>query len=209
MAILFVAMNTQAQVAVNTDGSPADASAMLDVKATDAGMLVPRMSSTAMNNIVNPATSLFVYNTTANAFYYFDGNNWVSLGSISDGDWNLDGNDMYSAVSGNVAIGYTPPGTVGPAAKLSIGGNGEIGALSVTGSGVGNIAVFRDIDGEDILGIMGSQGNQDYQTAHTALINQVFQSLSRLFPDKFQVRGNRTLIQPPRESRHTEAQCPF
>ena len=34
----------QAQVAINIDGSPADNSAMLDVKSTEKGVLIPRLT---------------------------------------------------------------------------------------------------------------------------------------------------------------------
>ncbi|RUA32002.1 MAG: hypothetical protein DSY76_00915 [Bacteroidetes bacterium] len=86
--------------------------------------------------------------------------------AAADSDWDVKTNgDMYSMASGNIAVGYTPPSIIGPAAKLSIGGNGEMGALSVKGNGIGNVAVFRDKDGEDLLGIMGSQDNKDYLIA--------------------------------------------
>ena len=94
MAVLFAAINAKAQVAVNTDGSFADASAMLDIKSTSGGLLIPRMDNTAMNNIASPATGLMVYNTTFNSFYYYDGSNWVassSGGTIYNGDGTLQG----------------------------------------------------------------------------------------------------------------------
>ena len=43
--VLFVVLNVHAQVAVNTDGTTPDPSAMLDVKSTNRGMLDPRMTS--------------------------------------------------------------------------------------------------------------------------------------------------------------------
>ena len=61
--MLLIASMGYAQVAINKDGSDADASAMLDVKASDAGFLPPRMTSTQRNAISNPADGLTIYKT--------------------------------------------------------------------------------------------------------------------------------------------------
>jgi len=61
------------------DSYTADSSAMLDVKSTDKGMLVPRMDSLSREDISNPANGLLVYDTDANAFYYFNGTDWLNL----------------------------------------------------------------------------------------------------------------------------------
>jgi len=106
--IMITSYSLNAQVAVNKDGSTADASAMLDVKATDAGMLVPRMTAAQRNAITAPATGLLVYVTNDNNFYYYDGSAWATF-SANDNDWTINGNDMYSAVTGNVGIGTTTP----------------------------------------------------------------------------------------------------
>jgi len=65
-------------VAINNDGSQAAASAMLDVKATDKGMLVPRVTATSA--VGSPAQGLLVYQTGGAAgFYYYNGTAWVYL----------------------------------------------------------------------------------------------------------------------------------
>lgn len=92
-------------VAINATGAVGAASSMLDVSATDKGVLVPRVSLVAVNNAVlpinAPATSLLVYNTNAAVvggsgagFYYWDGAQWVRLVSQSgaNGPWLLNGN---------------------------------------------------------------------------------------------------------------------
>ncbi|MCX6268723.1 MAG: DUF1566 domain-containing protein [Bacteroidetes bacterium] len=73
-----------AQVAVNTDGSQPDNSAILDVKSTTKGMLVPRMTLTERNAIGNPANGLMVYQTDQTpGFYYFNGTAWTALAGSS------------------------------------------------------------------------------------------------------------------------------
>jgi len=91
-------------VGINTDGSAPDASAILDVKSTDRGFLVPRVALTATNSaapVTSPATGLLVYNTaTAGTFpnnvtpgfYYWDGTQWRRLDPSNQGDWRLTGN---------------------------------------------------------------------------------------------------------------------
>jgi len=107
-------------VAINTDGSQADASALLDVKSTSAGVLVPRMlMSERDNNIASPATGLLIYQTdNTPGFYYYNGSAWQPVSGVGgDTDWTVSGVDIYNGNSGNVGIGTTSPG-----AQLDIGG---------------------------------------------------------------------------------------
>ena len=70
VALIFALTTAQAQngsVAVNTDGSTADNSALLDVKSTTQGVLVPRMSAQQRGLIGSPATGLLVYQTDGSA----------------------------------------------------------------------------------------------------------------------------------------------
>ncbi|MBU9936793.1 MAG: hypothetical protein KTQ13_09085, partial [Ferruginibacter sp.] len=71
--VFFTPGNSTAQsFAINTDGSTANASALLDVKSTDKGMLVPRMSKAQRNAIATPATGLLVFQNAPDSigFYY-------------------------------------------------------------------------------------------------------------------------------------------
>ena len=49
-------LNAQQGVAINTDGSSSDNSAMLDIKSTSKGILIPRLSAAQKTAIVSPAT---------------------------------------------------------------------------------------------------------------------------------------------------------
>jgi hypothetical protein len=84
----------QAQLGVNLTGSPPNASAMLDVSATDKGLLLPRVAltgATDVTTISSPARSLIVFNTAVagtppndvvKGVYYWDSSNsrWKVLG---------------------------------------------------------------------------------------------------------------------------------
>jgi len=77
-----------------------DASAMLEVKATNKGILIPRIAltqTTSASPVTSPAQSLLVYNTaTINdvtpGYYYWDGSKWVRL--LSEKAWLLSGNNI-------------------------------------------------------------------------------------------------------------------
>ncbi|MBN1340699.1 MAG: right-handed parallel beta-helix repeat-containing protein [Bacteroidales bacterium] len=79
--LMLLSFALQAQnIAITDDASyTADNSAMLDVKSTSKGLLIPRLTTSERNSISSPATGLMVYVTTDNTYYYYDGASWVSL----------------------------------------------------------------------------------------------------------------------------------
>lgn len=83
MILLWISYGSvQAQsMAINNDGSTADASALLDVKSNAKGVLIPRMTKAEKNSIGSPATGLLVYQSApdSSGFYYFDGAAWKWL----------------------------------------------------------------------------------------------------------------------------------
>ncbi|MEP6794598.1 MAG: hypothetical protein ABJB16_09755, partial [Saprospiraceae bacterium] len=78
-------------VSINTDNSSPDASAILDVKSTIRGMLVPRMTSAQRTGIPSPAIGLLVYDTDTQSFWFRNATIWVNLSSGAGG-WSLTGN---------------------------------------------------------------------------------------------------------------------
>jgi trimeric autotransporter adhesin len=95
--ILFMVMGVTAhtQVSINNDGTLPDNSAMLDVKSTIKGILLPRMTMAQRNAIVSPAAGLMIYQTdNTPGFYYNSGTSavpaWVISGTGSG--WGLTGN---------------------------------------------------------------------------------------------------------------------
>jgi Collagen triple helix repeat (20 copies) len=117
-------------VGINTDGSNPDASAILDIKSTDKGVLVSRMTQSQKNAIVSPATGLLVYQTDGTSgFYYYNGSAWVQ--------------------------GVGPQGPAG-----SVGATGPTGATGATGATgpTGSIGATGPTGPQGIQGATGSQG---------------------------------------------------
>lgn len=135
--VVFIISTTslKAQVAVTTDGSSADPSAMLDVKSTEKGFLPPRMTKPEKLAIVNPANGLVVYDTDLESLYLYNGTDWEPLATGSGSKWEQGGSNIFRN-TGNVGIG-----TNNPAALLHTSG---------IGTGQGNVlftGVFKTTPG--------------------------------------------------------------
>jgi len=77
-------------VAINEDGSLPDPNAILDVKSSTKGLLIPRVDAYGRRFIPN-TKGLLVFDTTDGAFWYNTGTTWKSL--ASDGNsWLINGN---------------------------------------------------------------------------------------------------------------------
>ena len=81
---LFTAYSIHAQVSISSDGSDPDSSAMLDVKSTNLGLLIPRMTSAQRDAITNPAEGLLIFNTTTQCFEAYSKYEvkWFAFGCI-------------------------------------------------------------------------------------------------------------------------------
>ena len=135
IAISFLENKAAAQgMAVNTSGSSANASSMLDVSSTTKGLLIPRLTTAQMNAITSPALGLMVFNTTANLFYYFDGSVWSAVGGgPAGGDLTgtypnptvANGAITNAKVSNTAAIAYSKlnlTGSISPSVDLAATG---------------------------------------------------------------------------------------
>ena len=80
---LFIVIMSYSQVGINTDGSDPDESAILDVKSTTLGLLIPRMTEAEKNAITLPATGLLVFQTNEITGFYFNKGTPVSP------DWEI------------------------------------------------------------------------------------------------------------------------
>ncbi|MEZ4930570.1 MAG: hypothetical protein R2788_00325 [Saprospiraceae bacterium] len=89
--IQFVAVETNAQgnVGINDDGSTPNAGAILDLKSTDKGLLIPRMTSAQRLAISGgtPSKGMLVYDTNTQSFWYYNNAGWNNMTTmLSDAD---------------------------------------------------------------------------------------------------------------------------
>ncbi|HEX9510696.1 MAG TPA: hypothetical protein VF939_09440 [Puia sp.] len=129
LLLLIIRHPSLAQVAVNTDASLPDASAMLDVKSTSKGMLVPRVTTAQRTAFVAPAEGLWVYDTDTKTFWYYSiGPGWQQIAN-SIGSLTLPFSG--SANSASTLFSITNLGTGGAISGSSTGGTAVYGATGV------------------------------------------------------------------------------
>ncbi len=88
VSIFFFSLSGYSQtstgVAINTSGAEPDNSAMLDVSATNKGVLIPRMTTAQRIAVASPAKGLLVYqNDGIEGFYYYDSAAWINLSMVN------------------------------------------------------------------------------------------------------------------------------
>lgn len=130
LAIAFACTDAGAQsVAFNTDGSNADTSAIMDVKSTTKGVLIPRMTFAQRNAIISPAKGLLIFQTDGipGVYMFITNAGWIpvsdNLGThIATKDINLNDFSIFNKNQN---------------AKLSLGNSGDL-SLKTTANFVGN-----------------------------------------------------------------------
>ena len=66
----------------------ANASAILEIKASNKGLLIPRTSTATRAAIVNPAKGLIIYDTTTSSFWFNNGVSWKEI-SVGSNGWKI------------------------------------------------------------------------------------------------------------------------
>ncbi len=98
--ILIASYSLNSQVAITTDGSSPDPSAMLDIKSTTKGLLPPRMTESQMDAIVSPVEGLMIFCTDCvpKKILVFNGSYWLT----SDGVPELSLDEVFNPVTGKI-----------------------------------------------------------------------------------------------------------
>ena len=156
--IFFSAFYANAQnVAINNDGTSAASSAMLDVKSTTKGFMMPRLTSAQRGAIASPALGLLVFDTDTKTIWTYDGNSWKNL-YTSGGGLTLP--FSQSVNTANAALQVTNQGT-GAAIEGSSTAQFGIGMTAKT-TGEGGWGLFAFSNGA------GAQSIRSYADNGTA-----------------------------------------
>ena len=92
---------------ITTDDSKVDNSAMLEVKSSNKGILIPRMTQSKRLEINNPADGLLVYQNDGEVgFYYFTNNSWNKISSSQSNTETTSGKVVTT--NSNEVSGNTP-----------------------------------------------------------------------------------------------------
>ena len=124
--------NSQNNVGIGTV-SP-DPSSLLDLSASDKGILVPRLNTLQRLSIANPAIGLLVYDLQNECFWYYKNatDGWISL--CTGGSLGPTGVTGPTGNNGNPG----PTGPTGASGSIGVtgpsGSNGTLGATGVTGA---------------------------------------------------------------------------
>lgn len=81
IVFILVTVNVKSQgILFNAEGGKPDSSAIMELRSSSQGFLVPRMDEVQRLAISSPAQGLLVFQTSGlNGFYYFNGANWDTL----------------------------------------------------------------------------------------------------------------------------------
>jgi len=127
------------QVSINNDGSSPDNKAMLDVKSTSKGFLIPRMTQSEISSILNPTDGLTVLCTTNNKIYVFNitENIWKAMqyGSGTISPVPTDGLILYFPFNGNAND------------ESGNGNNGTVYGATLTADRFGSASSAYDFNG--------------------------------------------------------------
>ncbi|MEP2024237.1 MAG: tail fiber protein [Reichenbachiella sp.] len=77
--VAFYSLHAQQGVGIGTDD--VDESAILEIESSTKGLLIPRLTTTAMYTISSPSEGLLIYNMTAKAMFIYSNGTWSQLGT--------------------------------------------------------------------------------------------------------------------------------
>lgn len=82
--LIILSIDLSGQVIISEDGSLPDQSAILEIKSTSKGLLLPRLTTEEMREIWKPKAGLVVFNQDSLDFFGFNGNVWIAFWDKSD-----------------------------------------------------------------------------------------------------------------------------
>lgn len=170
---LFFSLTAFAQVGIGV--SSPDASAMLEVKSTNLGVLVPRMSEAQKDAISSPATGLLIFqNNNTIGFYYYNGSSWIQLSDLNSST------DATSSAKGVIQLSGVLSGTAsspdlasGSVTNDHLAGSIDLSSkvtstLSVANGGTGTVSLTGIIKGNGTSAFSAATLGSDYSLVREA-----------------------------------------
>ena len=174
LIIVILGINSLfAQMGVNNDGTPPDASAQLDVKSSTKGLLLPRLVNSS--SVISPVAGLMIYNQSTSTPYFYNGNNWAdftftvpytvsktsSLDLIKLNQTGL-GRGIYakngsSGVAVGIHSGYAVVGEGNTLGGIFGASNSGIGTMGISNSDAG--VYGKSISSYGVYGYVGNSGS--------------------------------------------------
>ncbi len=160
---LLMLTATAQNVAINTDGSKANANAILDIKSANKGILIPRMTTDARSRLGN-TKGLLVYDINTDNFWYHNGKEWKCIPNDDDkgkngNAWLITGNNNtkdnvnFLGTTNNVPLNFRvnnqPSGRIDSAKDVTFFGY-KAGSSNTTGNdntASGFQALLRNTEG--------------------------------------------------------------
>lgn len=162
--VFFPTVLLAQSVAISNDNSLPDVTALLDLKSSSKGLLIPRLTTLERTSIAAPAIGLTVFDKDTYSFWVYRGDimgGWVELMHSLDKHWTRTGIHVFNTNNGNVGIG-----TNTPASKLTLDGTDPAIGWMNSGLATGymqasgfDMKIGTAIDNPTGKMILGTQGN--------------------------------------------------
>ncbi|PKL85495.1 MAG: hypothetical protein CVV22_07190, partial [Ignavibacteriae bacterium HGW-Ignavibacteriae-1] len=160
IVLLAFHINAHSQENVGIGTTTPEVTALLDLVASDKGLLVPRLTTANRDAIAAPATGLLIYNTSNNRFEYYTGATWVPI--LTNGIISLDNSRIFVGNASNIATGVVLSGdaTITNTGVLTIA-NDAITTAKISDTQVTNAKLATAIDATKLAD--GSVDNTEFQ----------------------------------------------
>lgn len=99
-------------IAINSNDSPPNEHAILDVDSDSKGVLLPRLTTNQRTSIASPVPGLTVFDSETFSYWVYLGElngGWHEVLTSIDKAWYKNGSDIFSLSSANVGIGTSTP----------------------------------------------------------------------------------------------------
>jgi hypothetical protein len=125
LSAFLVIHYSEAQIGINNPNP--DPSAMLDISATDKGLLIPRLTKIQRQGISSPATGLLVYQTddVTGFWYYTSASGWTFLNPENDNLGNHTATQNLN-LADKVLVGQTTAASAVGTTGLTIDSDGKV-----------------------------------------------------------------------------------